>query len=357
MNKSAFADFAVAYKPRLEKQLAQLLLVAGSTASVPAYTAILKELQILLGRGGKRLRPLLCILAYNGYGGTNRPAILRAAASQELLHAFLLIHDDIIDRDWRRWNGNNISGVYFEHFSKTMTARDALHFAESWALLAGDICATLASTALADSGFAPTLLHQAQRLQQQTTLRVIAGELTDTDFSLRQKPPSEAAVLTMYAHKTASYSFELPLQIGALLAGASAKEQRLLQEIATNIGIAFQLQDDLLGIFGEQQITGKPVLSDVRERKYTLLVVKALKLASSEQRAELLSLLGNESVNMIDLAKAQTIMTSCGARRAVEQQIAGHTKQALELLARTSMHPAAQARLSDLVQGLIGRTH
>lgn len=357
MSDSAFADFAAAHKPGIDNQVTQLVIAAGKAAPTAAYAEILKELKTFLGRGGKRLRPLLCLLAYGGYGGTNQRAILKAAAAQELLHAFLLIHDDIIDRDCHRYGGSNIGGVYFERFSKTMTARDAMHFAESWALLAGDICATLANTALAESGFAPVVLHQALQLQRQTTLTVIAGELADTNFSLQQKPPSEADVLAMYTHKTASYSFGLPLQLGALLAGASAKERHLLQALAINIGIAFQLQDDLLGMFGNQRTTGKPVLSDIREGKYTLLVIKTLELVPPGQRLDFLRLLGNEAVDTADLMRARTIMTACGARQAVEQQITDYTEQAHELLQQTTMQPAARARLADLLQQLTTRTH
>jgi geranylgeranyl pyrophosphate synthase len=358
MPKNTFIEFAEAKQPFIDKHI-QLLFKqqrAEARAQNDLYFDLIKQLGKLIGRGGKRMRPLLCLLAYESYGG-RKQAITRVAASQELLHAFFLIHDDIIDRDYHRWGGQNILGVYFERYSQIMEPRDALHAAEAQALLAGDVCAAMANEALLTSGFPAQLLVRAQRLQQQTIATEVGGEVADTALPYNQSMPTEAEILRVYRDKTASYSLKLPLQLGALLAGADQTELQYLQQFANHHGIAFQLQDDLLSMFGNAQKVGKPIGTDLREGTRTVLVLRTLEKASPATRVQFLKLLGSDTVDEHKLVQARTIMIECGARDYVSDLAQQYSEKSLEFLVKTSMSGAGKKKLIDLIALLAHRDH
>jgi geranylgeranyl pyrophosphate synthase len=320
-------------KPQIDERLVTILAQQQEAAKQldPVYGDLLQQISLLVGRGGKRLRPILALLAYEGFGGKNHKAMLDLAVAQELFHAFILMHDDIIDRDFERWRGPNIAGVYFEKFSKSMPSRDALHFAEAWALMAGDLCLNLSQQVLLGSGFEPDLLIKASNLMHKTLFEMVGGEVLDVAMSLQDLELSEARLLKIARYKTAAYSFRLPLQTGALLAGANDKTLKKLEAFAFDLGIAFQLQNDLNGMFGSS-------LSDLREGKRTLLIMHGLKLASKPDQKTLLASLGNPNVTIKDLKTIQKILTTCGAKQQTEATAQAYRDKALEVLPRLGLN-------------------
>jgi len=353
-----FRTFADMHKPKIDRQLRVAVKGAATdTTSQPAYTELLRQIQVLVGRGGKRLRPLLCVLAYQAYGGKNGADIYRAAAAQELIHSYLLIHDDVIDRDYHRWGGRNILGIYFDRFSRLLIPTEALHQAEARALLAGDICATLANTVLLETSFPDNLKLQAFQLQQQAIMRVMAGELADTAFPYQKVFPTEQQILQAYADKTASYSFVLPLQVGATLAGVPTSELERLQGFARNVGIAYQLQDDILGVFGDETLTGKPNSGDIREGKRTVLVLKTIEALAADDLHIFMTLLGDDQLTDSDLQKARDLMVTSGSQEYVVKLIEDYIAEALASLAKTNMAEVSRALLEDFVQQLVGRDY
>jgi len=353
---SSFETFSLSNKESIDRQLRVVLAPASLTGLSKANKDLMKQLALLVGRGGKRLRPLLCVLAYEAYGGRKRRAIIKPAASQELLHTFLLIHDDIIDRDFQRWGGSNILGVYFDRASQSMAPRNALHHAEAYALLAGDMCFALANETLMTANFAPDVLLPVQRLQQQVIMQVLRGELSDTVYAADKRRPSEQQILTMYADKTASYSFGLPLQTGAMLAGANQRQLDLLTQFAVAMGIAYQLQDDVLGMFGSERTTGKPVTSDLREGKLTVLALKTFELATPAQRRRFQTLFGNDEIDAENLAAARDIITTSGAKRYVQDLAQSYAQQARDCIEQTAMNEVGKVRLTDLIRLLTNRS-
>lgn len=359
MSNNTFNEFAAQKRPIINKQLQAALTQqrAATRQHNALYYELLKQLSVLIDRGGKRLRPLLYLMAYESYGGRRRTSSMRVAVSQELLHSFFLIHDDIIDRDYHRWGGHNILGVYFDRYSKTMMPRDALHAAETQALLAGDACAAMADQLLLTSGFGAPQLLRAQQMQQQTILTVIGGEVAESAYPYAGKLPTEKQVLQLYRDKTASYSLGLPLRLGALLAGASDKELEVLNKFADHHGVAYQLQDDLLGMFGDERITGKPAISDLREGRRTVLAIKTLELASPAARKQFLALLGDDGADEGSLKQARTIIADTGARDYVDDLAHSFTEQALVYLAQSTMSKTGKNRLIDLMALLANRDH
>ena len=363
MAPTAFQYFVNTYKPQINAELVAILAAQQNQVKPDslAYHDLLDELSIFMARGGKRLRPLLCLLAHQGYGGSQPEVALKLAASQELLHAYLLIHDDIIDGDLQRWGGPNIEAVYQTHFNQQgLDKPTADQAARSWALLAGDICAALSLNVVAVSGLTGPRLQRSLGLLQQTVLRVLSGELDDVAAGLllsskQHHVQDEHNILSMYGRKTASYSFELPLQLGAIAAGAPWVELQKLSKLAQPLGIAFQLQDDLLGMFGDSAQTGKPVLADIREGKCTLLIAKTLENANPAQTVQLKQTLGKANATIAELLQVQAIVRATGADKIVLKIIRQQLVLAREALLKTGLSPLAQEQIRELITSLITR--
>lgn len=344
---TSFSTFLEVAKSRVEAVLTEVL--ADKTAQAAhidtAYARLLEEVAVLIKRGGKRLRPALTILAYEGYGGGDARAIARVAAGQELLHAFMLIHDDIIDRDTLRWGGPNLAGRYLAEFQQNLPARDARHHAATWALLGGDICFNLAQELLLTSGFAAERAVEAAACLHRAVFETMGGELLDVALAIeRAHAPSEQQLLRVPRYKTASYSLWLPLITGAVLAAAPLEQRKTLERLAIALGIAYQLQDDMLGVFGDEQTLGKPILTDLREGKQTLLMHYAAQAADPAQQKTLRHSLGNPKATLADLELVRQIIIETGARDKVRQLIREHHTQATALLPALQLN-AASARL------------
>ncbi|MDB5165056.1 MAG: crtE [Candidatus Saccharibacteria bacterium] len=341
-------------KQQIEAFIAQLLASKSAQAQAigPAYADLLEQIAVLIARGGKRMRPELVIRAYTAYGGKKSDAIIPVAASQELFHAFILVHDDIIDRDVVRWGGPNISGHYYEELRKTIKDSEAHHYANAWALLAGDICHNLSHEVLLASDFPATDLLRAAALVHQTTFSVVGGELADTALPLGttwEETDDDTHLLHVSQTKTAAYSFSTPLQLGALLAGASQPQLDQLERFGAHIGTAFQLRDDILGIFGDEQRLGKSTLSDIREGKRTLLMSYGLRLSSQTDRQKLLDILGNPLATRVQLNSVQQILQKNGAHTKVEALIGDYCAAAVTVLQEVGMPVQLKTYLTELV--------
>lgn len=222
--------------------------------------------------GGKLMRPKLVYLTYEAFGGDDWGACSELAAAFEVLHAALLVHDDVIDRDFVRRGVQTLGGSYRDVATLAgHSSTDADHAGFSAAIIAGDLLLTgslkLATSAATGHGHGPAILatiHEA-------IFAAAAGELDDLLFSLGTRDPDLREVLNMERLKTAVYSFEMPLRAGALLAGESVGTADALAAVGRDIGVAYQVVDDVLGTFGQQSVTGKPVDSDLREGKHTIL--------------------------------------------------------------------------------------
>lgn len=346
----------IALKSEIDKQLAILLdsKIAQAGRIDPVYADLLQSVAKLIRRGGKRLRPILAVLAYEGLGGTDHRAILRASISQELFHAFMLIHDDIIDRDDIRWGGPNISGHYSQLLSSELSAHDRRHFADAWALMAGDACYCLSLEVLLKSDFPAAKLVAAAQLMQASLFTTIGGELLDVALSVDPDScPSDQRLINVARYKTASYSFQMPLRLGALLAGAPKKQLRSLELYGEQLGIAYQIHDDLIGIFGDEGSVGKPVLSDLQEGKQTLLISYGLRMAQGADLRFLQRTLGNPRVTPAELAIVQRILISSGARARANALMALHHKKADTLLTNAGFNNQTTTLLRSLTARLL----
>lgn len=317
------------------------------------YERLWMEIDTYIKGGGKRLRPRLFLLTHKLYGGKTNKAILAAACAWELLHASLLIHDDIIDRDLIRHGKKNIAGRYQEIYSNVSDTEKA-HYALSAALLAGDLLLSSAYNIVLESDLNSALKLQMQSFLHEAIVTVAGGELIDTESALY--PIGTTDPLAVARYKTASYSFEYPMVSGAALSGAPDTDLRQLRHIGEHIGIAYQLKDDLLGVFGDSAATGKSNRSDLIEKKRTLLIQHTLKGAPAELGMRLQELFDKqETLSESEADEVLSIINNSGAKADIESLVELHSRHALDAIAGLTIAENKKSELIELVQRLIYR--
>ena len=263
--------------------------------------------------GGKRIRAALVVLGYQAGGGNKTEDVFPAAIAVELLHNFFLIHDDIIDLSDVRRSRPTIHKM-FESWSNQIFRNntDRQHFCHSMAMLAGNLSCAMAIETLTSVNLPAERIVQAFQKLYTIGRDTVIGQGLDITRTFEDEI-SEEAVMQIYLLKTAKYTIECPLHLGLLLSGA---DDGLLEEIsryAIPVGIAFQIQDDILGVFGTEEELGKSVTSDIKEGKQTLLTVAAYKLGTEAHRERLKFLLGNPHISPADIEEVREIMRASGS--------------------------------------------
>lgn len=316
----------------------------------PSYRQLLDEIDRVVFSGGKRLRPHLVFLGCGTYDET----AATVAAAHELLHTALLAHDDIIDRDAVRHGQPTIHSAYnsaYRHVLADTSERE--HFSESAALLAGDLLISFAYELLSKASLPEKQRTALVSLFSEGMFEVIGGELLDTEAAFVDEP---ADPLTIYRYKTASYSLISPLLSGAIMSSPAYDHASLdaLRQFATSTGIAYQIKDDLLGVVGESNLTGKSTTSDLREGKRTFLIDTFISTAAPDRLALFDQTFGHADATDDDLALLQDVIRASDAVAATETAVHDHTRQALESL-RYLNNPELADTLADLADLLITR--
>lgn len=294
-----------------------------------------------LQRRGKALRPLLVLLCCGAVGGDEEQA-LPAAAAVEVFHTWTLVHDDIIDRDDTRRGRPTVHAMYRDHamLEHGHEEPDAAHYGTSVAILAGDLQQAWTYGLLADLAnrgvSLPLVLELIDRMAGDLTPGLLEGEMLDVQYSLMPAEDlDDERILHMLTMKTGTlleYAAWCGAKIG--LCGASDPNglATKLGRFASLCGTAFQLHDDLLGLTADESRLGKPVGSDIREGKRTLIVYKALSRASQAERRVLLSMLGKSDASPAEVEQVLAILHSTGACSEVAELARGYVDQALTLL-------------------------
>ncbi|GHA47253.1 geranylgeranyl pyrophosphate synthase [Streptomyces spiroverticillatus] len=316
--------------------------------------------------GGKRLRPTLCCLGYSAVTGRDpTPPVLRAAASLELFHAFALIHDDVMDQSATRRGVPTLHHSLGPDPGPDRHPRPAAshryppstgHDGICRAILVGDLAFAWSDQILHSSGLTPQQLQDVRPLVNAMRTEVMGGQYLDV-AAARQDGRDLAAALRVIRHKTAKYTIERPLHLGAILGGATEQQLRDLTDYALPLGEAFQLRDDLLGVFGDPAVTGKSRLDDLREGKRTVLMALALRAAAPTHQRRLHALWGKPDLTEGEAQQIRHILTVCHARTRVEAMIDQRRRHVLTCLdACTSLTPDALARLRHLADSATRRT-
>ena len=324
--------------------------------------------------GGKKLRPAFCYWGWRAAGGTECPEIYAAAAALELLQASALIHDDVMDASDTRRGRPAVHLQFAAHHQAAGYAGSADQFGAGAAILIGDALLSWTDQLYHDSGLPADTLRRGQPFLDAMRTEVAAGQYLDL-VNQASGSASVAAAMRVVTYKTAKYTIERPLHLGAALAGPqlaarwshhgrSQGSQRLpsdpdgrVRAATVNftcsayglpLGIAFQLRDDVLGIFGDPVKTGKPVTGDIREGKQTVLVALARERASTSQ-AELLDRhLGDRALSEVAAAEVRAVVIDTGALAECEALIAASAKEAVAALDGAPIPEEARAALTAL---------
>jgi geranylgeranyl diphosphate synthase type I len=309
--------------------------------------------------GGKRFRASFCwwghlAIADPSDPGFDADALLRACASLELLHASALVHDDYMDAsDVRR--GRPATHRAFEalHRDNGWSA-SAAQYGASAAILLGDLLLSWADELLRTCGLPAEKVLDALGYFDLTRTEVVAGQFLDVSAQARATSDVDLA-MRVVRYKSAKYSIERPLHIGAALAGGTPPELDQLSRFGLPLGEAFQLRDDLLGVFGDPEVTGKPAGDDLVEGKRTVLIALALEALEGRDRDHLDHSLG-KPLTTDEVAELRGLIDASGAHQQVEQLISTLTATALEALDAASIRVEARTVLGGLAEAATQRT-
>lgn len=328
----------------------------------PELTEILSRARVFTG-GGKRLRPAFCLAGHVAAGGEPSQSVVDLAASLDMLHVSALVHDDVMD------NSDTRRGVAAAHRQYQLLHQEAdwvgdpAVFGRAGAILLGDLL-TMWSVQMADEAFASADLAgldltRARGLLQQVRTEVTCGQFLD--IIAQAHDPLQVGIEQaldeanrVVEFKTAKYSVQRPVQIGAALAGAGEDVLSPLADYGSWLGRAFQFRDDLLGVFGDEGTTGKPTGGDLREGKRTLLLAMALDQLTESDRAELAGLVGTD-LDESGLTRAQELITASRAVNQVEDLITEYLERALATLDDAELTDDGRTALTALAMAATQR--
>jgi geranylgeranyl diphosphate synthase type I len=315
--------------------------------------------------GGKRLRPAFCVWGYVAAAGSTEEesrleGVLAAAASLELLHASALVHDDVMDgSDTRR--GHPSAHRQFEslHLADGRLG-DHETFGRAGAILLGDLLVMWSVEMLEQAGLAAAALPGALAVAQTMRTEVTCGQYLDVAAQSRplgsDLDHALAAANRVVEYKSARYTVYRPAQLGAIIGGGSAGLVDALAAYGSPLGRAFQFRDDLLGVFGDPAVTGKPVGDDLREGKRTVLIAYTMAHTDDAGRALLTERLGDPALDADGVAALQRVIVDCGAHEAVETMIATYFDQAMAALAEPSISATGREGLTALASAAVHRS-
>ena len=319
-------------KNRIEKELKGLVRNLDKAHALSKISPLLsKSIKDFVLRKGKRVRPLFFIVGYLGFAKTEAPGLYKSALSMELLHDFMLVHDDIIDK------------------SATRRGKPAMHkmLGQDLAIVAGDVLYAMAVETFL------SIKEDKERKEEALKKFIVAASKTGIgEFIELLSGAKDIGKVTkqdiyrIYDYKTGCYTFASPLSCGAILAGAGQKQVAKLYRYGVYLGRAFQIKDDILGMFGEEKKTGKSTLADLQEAKKTILLWSAYKNSDRKNRLIIKRTLSKDKIKKTDLLKVRRLIYASGAFAYAEKEIARHLKKAQATIKSCRM----QTRYKELLQ-------
>jgi geranylgeranyl diphosphate synthase type I len=338
---------AAAFKNRVDKVLRDFVgQEADQLAAIdPALEPVAGQLEAAVA-DGKRLRAAFCYWGWRAAGQPDSDALVRAAASMELVHAAAVVHDDLIDDSPLR-HGRPTAHVALQEAVRRRPR--AVSAARSLAMLVGDLLMSLAGQMFATSGLPAAYLSRARPLWSVLARELVAGECLEI---LRTgADPDTATSLKVIRYKTAKYTVEQPLLIGGMLAGAGGRLREGYSAYGLPLGEAFQLRDDLLGLFGDPEHTGKANADDVSGQRPTALLSETWRIAGEDEREQLRALLGRRDLDAEGLDTVRELMRRLKTPDRIEGMISARVETALGALHELDVPAQAVAALTALAHG------
>jgi geranylgeranyl diphosphate synthase type I len=299
---------------------------------------LFESIQEFTLREGKRLRPLLLVLTYKAYSPQDKriaKELFNASTCMEFLHNFMLIHDDIIDRSDLRRGKPTLHKV----LAHTTKSNDPEKLGIDLGIIAGDIVYALAIDAFLSIKEPLDRKERALKYFIQTAAFTAMGEFIDTVFGVKSIDEiTEKDVFLNYTLKTARYTFDCPMVTGAILAGAPEKDIKKLSEFGILIGQAFQIQDDIIGIFETEENIGKSILSDLAEEKKTIMVVHAYRTLKGQKRTQFMKIFQKKTKTLKDLEDIKKIFVNTGSLVYALESVNSRLEKASKILSSLKMN-------------------
>jgi geranylgeranyl diphosphate synthase, type I len=346
------------YRTLLSERMAGFLdLQRGQLQEVSSDASELVDAIAQLADGGKRLRALLSYWGWRGAGGARlADDAVQAGVAIELFQAAALIHDDIIDRSATRRGKPSVHRRFELNHAERGWALDPAHFGQAAAILTGDLCLSFSEEVFAGI---PAASGSARLIFNRMRTEVMAGQYLDVleEVAGPGRPSGEAVdrALRILRYKSAKYSSEHPLCLGGALAGAGPQLIAAYSAFSLPLGEAFQIRDDVLGVFGDPATTGKPAGDDLREGKRTVLVALALDQASAAESAFIDARLGSPDLSDEDILEIRRIIEESGALQATEVLINEFGAAAFDALEALPLHELPKTALRRLAEATVSR--
>jgi len=320
----------------LEKKITNSSKIDKNIENILLY---LKDFNL---RGGKRIRGILTIIGYTLFKNYNKE-IIKASVAIELMESFFLIHDDITDDDELRRGSLTLHKQYEKLYKNGI----------SYALVAGDLLCSLGNQLMTELNFPQKL--KALQIYNNAITKTCYGQFYD--MLIENKAINESEISKLHELKTAYYTIEAPLKIGAILAGAKDKDLKQISKLSTPLGKAFQLKDDILGIFGSKSTLGKSPLSDLKQGKKTLLILRALQNANKKQKNYLLTHLGNKQLTNKELKKIREIIIKTNSLNYSLETITKLVNDSKSIIQSSNFNPKAKSLLLEIANYIVMRSY
>lgn len=339
-------------KNTIEKQLKSCLRHLDKSYSLSRVSPLLfRSINDFVLRKGKRIRPILLTAGYLGFAKRPAANLYRTALSTELLHDFMLVHDDIIDKSDIRRGKPSMHKLFSRHINQYKNAK---FNGQDLAIVAGDVMYAMAIDTFLS--IKENMLRKEKALKKfiRATVYTAMGEFIELLGGVK-KPENmtKQDINRIYEYKTAHYSFACPLASGAILAGAAQKEVDMLYKYGLYLGRAFQIKDDIIGIFGKKKQIGKSSLTDLQEGKKTILIWYAFKKLDKKGKLMLKRILAKKKVKRKDLLKIQKLIKNSGALDSSRREIRGLIQKAKNIINSSSIRKQYKAFLRNYSQQLL----
>ncbi len=340
-----FTEFSTTYRPQLERFINACIDKKIATSPLTETTHALQKIKDCVTEG-KMLRGMLVLLSAQIHGAQINEEVFATAAAIEIFHTGLLIHDDIMDNDYKRRNKDSVFYQYVKEGEK-LQAKNPLLYGQSMGLCVGDICFFLGfeilSTYVQGDNFRNIIQITTVEFQH-----VGPAQMADTAHGMTSIEPSEDEIYKKYLYKTAHYSFSVPLLLGSLF-GKNHNEV-LLRQFGEDVGIIFQLKDDELGIFGNEQEIGKQVGSDIRENKKTLLRWYTFNNAIGKDKQQLAQIFGKSTISSDELRYVRECVERYHGKTMINQEIKKRLNRIHDTINAIEQEGTATDTLKDIVE-------
>ena len=337
-------------RSRIDAELESFFIQRSETRLDDICMDILSRIREFTLNGGKRLRPMLVVIGHDLFAPHDEK-IFKAAISIELTQSYLLIHDDIMDQsETRRGKPSLHAGLREDIRSRV---EDSARISQNLSIVAGDLAESYAHQSLLSSGMNPEVLLKANMELSRIIEMTGYGQIIDIDSAFNEGF-GQRDLLRLHILKTAKYTIEGPLCMGAYLSGTSA-DLKPLSYYGILLGTAFQLHDDILGLYGDEKQTGKSIKSDVNEGKKTLLMLKAMELCDEPDRSFIKRCLQSGEVSDSDFRKLQGIVRDCGSYDYSRKMMAMMIRKSKEYLSMITGEPRILSFLAWFADYIVAR--